>query len=122
IQIFIMPRSYHGLRRRAEFALRARARPPGRSPSTDNAPARPGDDANATSPSGTRPRIGPDRLEDATLRADETAGHRRGLAASGRLPDLVVGQHGRTCDGCGEVVRSAEIQHDVDVGGTIVLP
>jgi len=28
---------------------------------------------------------------------------------------------GRTCDGCGEVVGAAEIQHDVDVGGTIVL-
>jgi hypothetical protein len=28
---------------------------------------------------------------------------------------------GRTCDGCGERVGAAEIQHDVDVGGTIVL-
>jgi len=28
---------------------------------------------------------------------------------------------GRTCDGCGEVVGAAEIQHDVDVGGTVVL-
>jgi hypothetical protein len=28
---------------------------------------------------------------------------------------------GRTCDGCGEVVGAAEIQHDVDVNGTIVL-
>jgi hypothetical protein len=28
---------------------------------------------------------------------------------------------GRTCDGCGEVVGAAEIQHDVDVDGTIVL-
>jgi hypothetical protein len=27
----------------------------------------------------------------------------------------------RTCDGCGEVVGAAEIQHDVDVDGTIVL-
>jgi hypothetical protein len=28
---------------------------------------------------------------------------------------------GRTCDGCGEAVGAAEIQHDVDVNGTIVL-
>jgi hypothetical protein len=28
---------------------------------------------------------------------------------------------GRACDGCGEIVGAAEIQHDVDVNGTIVL-
>ena len=28
---------------------------------------------------------------------------------------------GRTCDGCGEVVGAAEIEHDVEVDGTIVL-
>ncbi len=28
---------------------------------------------------------------------------------------------GRTCDGCEEEVGAAEIQHDVDVNGTIVL-
>jgi len=28
---------------------------------------------------------------------------------------------GRTCDGCEEAVGAAEIQHDVDVNGTIVL-
>ena len=28
---------------------------------------------------------------------------------------------GRTCDGCGEAVGAAEIQHDVDVNGAIVL-
>src|SRR5438094_1361253 len=109
MQIFIMPRSYHGLRRRAEFAPRARARPPGRSPSTDNAPARSRDDANATSPSGTRPRIRPDRLQDATLRADETA------VIAGDLPRLAGfrgwswGCTGRRCDGSGEVGGSAEL-------------
>ena len=28
---------------------------------------------------------------------------------------------GRECDGCGEVVGAAEIEHDVDVDGAIVL-
>src|SRR5438874_9383719 len=114
MQIFIMPRSYHGLWRRAEFAPRARARPPGRSPSTGNAPARSRDDANATSPSGTRPRIRPDRLEDATLRADETAGLRRGLAASGRLPNLVVGR--------GDPARRRRRRYDRAAASPRVLP
>jgi hypothetical protein len=28
---------------------------------------------------------------------------------------------GRACDGCGEIVGAAEIQHDVDLDGRIVL-
>jgi hypothetical protein len=28
---------------------------------------------------------------------------------------------GRACDGCGEMVGAAEIEHDVDVDGAIVL-
>jgi hypothetical protein len=28
---------------------------------------------------------------------------------------------GRACDGCGEIVGAAEIEHDVDVDGAIVL-
>jgi hypothetical protein len=28
---------------------------------------------------------------------------------------------GRTCDGCGEIVGAAEIEHDVEVDGTIAL-
>jgi len=28
---------------------------------------------------------------------------------------------GRACDGCGEIVGTAEIEHNVDVDGTIVL-
>ena len=28
---------------------------------------------------------------------------------------------GRACDGCGEIVGAAEIEHNVDVDGAIVL-
>jgi hypothetical protein len=28
---------------------------------------------------------------------------------------------GRVCDGCGEIVGAAEIEHDIDVDGAIVL-
>ena len=28
---------------------------------------------------------------------------------------------GRPCDGCGEIVGAAEIEHDIDVDGAIVL-
>lgn len=28
---------------------------------------------------------------------------------------------GRTCDGCGDIVGAAEIQHDVDVDGSVLL-
>ena len=51
----------------------------------------------------------------------------RRRASTGALPRLDAYRTwswvstGRTCDGCGEVVGAAEIQHDVDVNGTIVL-
>jgi hypothetical protein len=33
----------------------------------------------------------------------------------------IVRPHVRPCDGCGEIVGAAEVEHDIDVDGAIVL-
>jgi hypothetical protein len=79
----------------------------------------------------TRPRrmgrIRRRRAEDPTAWKTRRYERTRRRVTAGALP-RVTGYKtwswvatGLPCDGCGELVGAAEIQHDVDVDGTIVL-
>jgi len=74
-------------------------------------------------PRPARPLAVDDRTAWKTRRYERT---RRRVVAGALTPPAVYRtwswvSTGRACDGCGEIVGAAEIEHDVDVDGAIVL-